>query len=445
MRDLNLEEHNFSKLIIDYFKDYFPELKDKNSLLYQPILDEIKSTIERWKKSLSLEITEENIYEFFDLVMNMKLCNLDLREIAKKDNIVYYINLFVKLQEYSYERYYRKSIECNAMKNNRRLQDAHMDIELQKRSYVIYREHSERISEIINNIWNRVNDLSYIIIMNSELNDIDLKIILRVYNSTGNKMDTLRLLYMPQQQMDLLMNSKRIDIDKFINIEKSYLDKGETLEPDNINKSTCYRNMYLYLVRKYFKQIYTSEIKCIEELAQDYKYNIHDKNIYNLSDISQIIYNSQTSSEKREIRQIHSSIKDSFRAYGLDEIFKKDNSNKYFIRREEVELCLAYYEYISNRKLKKTNFSIVNNFERFKNIRNQIISVRAKTNQKDEEVYNLIKEFQIMMSNSIDFVLSKISVENQYSKLEQIEDELAHIKFIIDMKFMDLRIKGDEI
>lgn len=81
----------------------------------------------------------------------------------------------------------------------------------------------------------------------------------------------------------------------------------------------------------------------------------------------------------------------------------------------------------------------------FKNIRNQILSVRAKTNQKDEEVYNLIKEFQIMMSNSIDFVLSKISVENQYSKLEQIEDELAHIKFIINMKFMDLRKKGDEI
>lgn len=438
MKDLNLDVENFSNLIIDYFKDYFPELNDKNNLLCKSRLDEIKSTINRWKKVLKLDITKENIYEFFDLIMNMKLCELDLTKISKRENIIHYIELFVKLQEYAYERYYKSAIESSAIENNRRIQDAHIDIEFQKRKYITYSGHYEDISEVINNIWGRVNDLSYIIIMNRDSKNIDLKTILRIYDPIGNKMDTSRLLYMPEEQMKLIMSSERLDIDKFIEIERVYLNKGEKFVQENINKSTCYRNVYLYLIRKYFKQMYKSEIKCIEELTQDYKYNIHDKDIYNLSDISQIIYNSQITSAKRDFSQIHSSIKDSFKDYGLDRIFKKDKNSKYFIRRGEVELCLAYYQYISNRKLKKTNFSEVLSFERFEKIRNQVISVRAKTNSENEEVYNLIREFQIMVSNSIDFILSKINVENQLSKLEQIEDEIARIKFIVYMKLFQL-------
>ncbi|RDY22451.1 hypothetical protein CHF27_013380 [Romboutsia maritimum] len=437
------KEYNFKDVIVNYFREDFPELKDEKDLLYQSTLDEIKSTIDRWKKVLKLDINQENIDEFFDLIRYMKLNKLDLREISKEESIIDYIKLFVELQENSYKQYYKSAIEVSAMANNMRLQDAHKDIELQKSKYIIYSGHYEEVGEIINHIWDRVNDLSYAIIMNRELNNIDLKTILRTYDYEGNKMDTIRLLYMHEEQSELLM-SKRLDIDKFIDSERLYLKKGEKLAQENINKNTCYRNMYLYLVRKYFKKIHKSEIKCIEELTQDYKYNIHNKKIYNLSDISEIIYNSQLSIEKREYKQINSSIRDSFREYGLDKIFKNENASEYSIRRNEVELCLAYYEYISNRKLKKTNFSKVNEFERFKNIKNQIISVRAKTNQKDEDIYNLVKEFQIMMSNSIDFVLSKINVENQYSKFTQIEDELAHIKFIVDMKLMHLRIEGDE-
>ena len=51
-----------------------------------------------------------------------------------------------------------------------------------------------------------------------------------------------------------------------------------------------------------------------------------------------------------------------------------------------------------------------------------------------------------MISNTIDFVLSKINVENQYSKFEQILDELSHIRFIIDMKYLQsIKTKGNEI
>lgn len=434
----NVEKCDFNEQIVNYFKEYFPELKDKNNLLYESKLNEIKSTIRRWKKVLSLDITEENIDEFFDLVMNMKLSNLDLKEISKKNSIVYYIDLFTKLQEYAYERYYKKSIECDAMKNNRRLQDAQMDIEMQKSQYVIYRKHSENINHMINNIWSKVNDLSYISIMNSELNEIDLKIILRVYDSKGNKMDTMRIIYMPQEQDDLLMYSRILDIDKFISIEKAYLDKGETIKPDIINEKACYRNVYLYLVRKYFKQMCETQIKCIKELDKDYQYKIHNKEIYNLSDISKILYNSQTTLKKRDYKQIESSMKDNFKNYGLDRIFKKDKDSKYFIRKEEVELCLAYCEYISNRKLDKINFAEVWSFERFEKIRNQVLSVRAKINNENKEIYELVKEFQTMISNTIDCILSSVNVEYQFSKLEQIEEELAHIMFIIHKKLFQL-------
>ena len=349
-----MNKYSISELIIHYFKDYFPELKDKNNLLYQSRLDEIKSTIDRWKKVLNLEVTQENIYELFDMIMNMKLCQLDLKLISKKENIDYYIDMFTKLQEYSYDRYYKKLVEYEAMRNNRRVQDADIDIQMQKRKYVVYRNHYIDIKEIISKIWETVNDLSYYIIMNHLLIDIDLKTILRIYDFKGNKIENFRMLYMPEEQSELL-NSEKIDIDKFIDIEMIYLEKGADIIADDISRTTCYRNMYIYLIREYYRQIYTSEICCITELEENYKYNIHEKEKYNLGDISKIIFNSQQGDKKRGYEQINSSIKKSFKSYGLNKIFK-DKSGKYCIERNEVELCLAYYEYILDRKLKKLIF-----------------------------------------------------------------------------------------